>query len=415
MSTSNSLCKAWVVTIVAALFFFYEFIQGNMINTLAADVLADYGIDSEQLGFLTGLFFLSNMIFLPLAGMILDRFSTRYVFVINMVLCTFGTLIFALSQLYWVALVCRFVTGIGSAFCVLGSIRLATRWFPAKKLAFATGIIFTLGMLGGLVAQTPLELLVNEIGWRQAMLVNVAIGVVITALIFFLVEDQPSDYVMPNTQQATIGFWRGIHRAYINAQNIMAGLFTSLMNVPVAILGAMIGSLFLQQVYEVSSTAASVAGSYIFLGMILGSPAVGLLSDTFGTRRGLMVVGAVVALILSLFIMQTSEISVNLWYLLFFALGLCASTQVLTFPMVASRNPPEITALAVSIISVLTQGGVALYQPAFGKLLKVYWNGVFEDGIPLFSHSDYRFAMWMLPAAAAISIVLALLIKEEKE
>ncbi len=92
-----------------------------------------------------------------------------------------GIVSFALTtSIFWASLF-RFLTGIGSAFCFLSVISLATRWFPSARLALVTGVIVTIAMLGGIAAQTPLMLLQHMVGWRNALVIDAAVG----ALIFY--------------------------------------------------------------------------------------------------------------------------------------------------------------------------------------------------------------------------------------
>ena len=73
----QSLKESWIVVMTAAMFFFYEFIQGNMFNSIAPDIMSEFGLGATRLGWLTGTYFIANMIFLIPAGYLLDHYSTR--------------------------------------------------------------------------------------------------------------------------------------------------------------------------------------------------------------------------------------------------------------------------------------------------------------------------------------------------
>lgn len=143
--------RAWIVCLIAALFFFYEFIQMNMLSSLNQDLMAAFDVDATRLGILSSTYFYANVIFLLPAGQLLDRYSTRTIILIALSLCVLGTYLFSLTDSLWIAAFFRFVTGIGSAFCFLSSIRLASRWFPANHMALISGLIVTMAMLGGWV------------------------------------------------------------------------------------------------------------------------------------------------------------------------------------------------------------------------------------------------------------------------
>ncbi len=65
----------------------------------------------------------------------------------------------------------------------------------------------------------------------------------------------------------------------------------------------------------------------------------------------------VFASMLTLLAVLYLPVSVNQMAILFFLLRFFTSTQVISYALVAESSPPAITAMAVSIISILTQGG----------------------------------------------------------
>src|SRR3990167_9412008 len=120
--------QPWVVCFSAALFFFFEFIQLNMFNALGPDLVEEFHIDAPVLATISDKYFLANILFLFPAGMILDRISTRKIIIWSMlisIVCTYG---FSIADSVWQMKAARFVTGIAGSFCLLGCVRLASRW-----------------------------------------------------------------------------------------------------------------------------------------------------------------------------------------------------------------------------------------------------------------------------------------------
>lgn len=414
--TSNtSNLKPWLVCFTAALFFFYEFIQMNMFNVLSADLLRAFNMTAEQLGTLSAYCFYATILFLLPAGQLLDRYSTRKIILIALGICVTGTACLALSYSFFLAHVFRFMTGIGSAFCFLSSVRLASRWFHPKRLALVLGLIVTMAMLGGMVAQAPLSLLNHYLGWRHTVLAIAGLGFFILILIFCFVQDYPAHTQQEGhthrTQLQAMGYWRTLLTSYLNWQNWMGGLYTGLLNLPIVILGSLWGGLYLQQVYHFSSEKAASITSLLFLGLIVGCPLAGWISDHMGYRRRPMLIGGFLSLILILGLLYLPLSTLQL-YCAFFLLGLFTSAQVISYPTIAESNPSALTATAVSVISISTQIGYAVFQPLFGKVLDVFWDGNKINGVPFYSTYSYHLAMMMLPASFVVALVAAFFIKE---
>ena len=58
-------------------------------------------------------------------------------------------------------------------------------------MALATGVLVTVAMFGGVVAQAPLAALADAVSWRMALKIDAAFGLLIVAIIFFTVRDYP--------------------------------------------------------------------------------------------------------------------------------------------------------------------------------------------------------------------------------
>jgi MFS family permease len=407
----------WVVCFSAALFFFYEFIQMNMFNAISADLMRTFSLGATELGKLSAYYFYANFLFLPVAGALLDRLSTRLIILSALLVCIFGIAGFATTNSFHWTCVFRFMSGIGSAFCFLSSMRLASRWFPIRQMALVTGLIVTLAMTGGMVAQTPLTILTQALGWRHALLLDAALGILIFIIIFCFVENYP-----PGLQQEQkvfrlelthLGFGKSLRLAYLNPQNLLCGLYTSLSNLPIALLGAIWGSLFLQQTAHFTAKQASFAPSLLFLGTIMGGPAVGWMSDRMGVRVRLMIWGAIISLVLTLILTCfPGLLSLMTVLFLFFVLGFFSSSQVLSYPLVAENNMKSLTATAVSVVSFFAIGGYAVFQPLFGWFMDYAWQGTVVNQVRIYSLSDYRRALCILPIGFFVALLAALLMKE---
>lgn len=406
----------WVVCFIGSLFFFYEFIQMNMFNAINTSLMHDFHLSAEQLGNLSATYFLANVAFLLPAGMILDRFSTRTVMLTSLTICVLGTYLFSEAESTLLAAIFRFFTGIGSAFCFLSNVRLATRWFPANRIALVTGLIVTMAMVGGMVAQWPLTYLVDAVGWRKALAIDSALGVLVIGMIWYFVQDYPPSSRDQATKDkkaiADIGFFSTMYLAFLNYRNWLCGLYTCLLNLPLFILGGFIGTMYLMNVHHITHEQAARVTSMIFLGTIFGSPFMGWLSDRIGLRKPPMVAGAILSIGVIFILMYSQDLSMSALTVTFLLLGFFTSSQVVSYPVVSESNPSLLTAMSVSCVSLTVIGGGALFEPRFGRLLDMHWSGKIVDGLPVYSVADFRFAMWIFPIAFFIALIATYFIRE---
>lgn len=399
----------WMVCFAATLFFFFEFIQGNMFASIAGNIMQDFEIQADKMAYLSSIYYLSNVLFLFIAGMVLDRFSIKNTIIFAMFLCVISTFILAYSHSFYVALFCRFVTGIGSAFCFLGPVRLASHWFPPRRMALVTGAIVTMAMTGGMLAQYPLTKLVTYVGWRQAVLDVGILGIAMLVVMFFWIKERPK--VAVQKPGKPIDILSAAKKAYFNTQYLRAALYTSLMNMAIAIFGAMMGTLYLEQRLGVSVEQASMVNGMLFFGAIIGAPLVGWLSDKIGLRILPMKVGVVASLFTLLAVLYL-PVSLSTMTILFFLLGFFTSAQVISYALVAESSSPMMTATAVSVISILTQGGFLLYQNLFSRLLVTHDGMHMINGVPVYPLDAYQQAAVILPLGLLIAFILLFGLKE---
>lgn len=398
---------AWLVCLSAGLFFLYEFFQLNIFDVINQPLREDFHIDATQLSWMSSAYLWADILFLLPAGIILDRFSTRTVILLAMFVCVLGTIGFALTESFVLASFFHFLSGIGNAFCFLSCVVLVSHWFPPRRQALVIGSLVTMAFIGGMMAHTPFAYLNELFGWRRALLIDGAVGAVLLVWIYAIVQDRPDDApgrVITNKRQVLSSFLS----ALANRQNWLAGLFTSLLNLPIMVLCALWGASYLQVVHHLPDIAASNVVSLIFMGSVIGCPLVGWLSDTQGRRKPLMIIGAIATLICVIPLFLNLELSQTMLGIIFFALGFFTSTQVISYPLVAESNHAENTGAATGIASVIIMGGGGVGQVMFGWLMTQHAGAA----VTQYSVADFQYAMWMFPIAAIVALIAVLMTRE---
>jgi MFS family permease len=409
----QSYLLAWIVCLCAGLFFCYELMQFHLLNAISTVLMQDLKISGTHLGFLGSTYLLADVIFLIPAGILLDRFSTKKVILAALCVCLLGTVGFAVSTSFFQACVAHFLSGIGNAFCFLSCVILVSRWFPKQRQGFVVGVIVTLGMLGGVLAQAPFNYLAQACTWRAAMLIDAGIGFMLLLMIVGFVKDAPVSLDVASKPWLSQGFFKDLKACFFSKQNIFCGLYTALTNLPLMIIGATWGSLFLSQKHGFTLTQSSLIASMICMGTIVGSSVFGFLSDQFQNRKRFMTFGAVSSLVLMLMIMQIHTTSCLVMGLLFFALGLLSATQVLSYPLITENAPKHLVGTSMSIAAVIIMGLAGVMQYLSGVLIDWNWDGLRVDGFPFYQPSDFYRCFMIFPLGLIISLVCLPIIKEK--
>jgi predicted MFS family arabinose efflux permease len=406
--------RAYSSVFGSALFFFFTFIQINMFNALAPYLIQGFSITSAELGNLSANYFYATVLFLIPAGMILDRVSTRYVIITAMTISIICTVIFAQSHYFLEAALARFIIGLCGAFCLLSSVRLASRWFSGHKMAFIIGCVVTIAMVGGVCAQTPFTLIADHWGWRTTLMLDAGLGAFLLLFIIAFVCDTPEKRCHHPTSGG-LSFKEIISdliQVTKNPQNILAGCYTALLNLPIFLLGAIWGGLYLTQVDHLNRPNASIVVMFLFIGTIVGSPTVGWISDRLQKRILPMIVGAIASLAVVLMVMFAHHLHMPALLTLFFLLGFFTSTQVISYPLIIESNPLALTGAAEGLASMIIMAGGFL-QPAFGYLMQWHHPHPLHQAIVYSSH-DFYTAMAIMPIGFILSIFICFLLKDSQ-
>lgn len=416
--TQPSLVKSCFILFITSFLFFYIFAIGNAFNSLGPFIAAKFNLSPAKLGFISSLYFYTDLLFLIPAGIIVDRYSPRAVIALVLLIASSGVMLTPFADSLSTLVISRLLMGFGGGFCFVGCIRIAVNWFETKYLARASGFIVTMGMFGGFMVQTPLTILINHVGWQKATMVISLVGYVIMLMIFFFVRDVPLHNEAASKARKALHIQTGtlhcLRLALLRKQNWYCGIYTSLMNLPIFMLGALWGIPYLTQVQGFSVTQAATVSGMLYIGTMIGSPLLGSISDLMNSRTRPMQAGAIISIILILAIIYFTTI--HFWgaLILFLLLGIITSSQIISYPTVVESNDRMVSSSATSVISMMCMGGGALIQPLFGYLLAYKGNGVLTGELMHYPAENYKFAMVALPIAFVIALVLSFLIKDTK-
>ena len=76
-------------------------------------------------------------------------------------------------------------------------------------------MVFSLGGFGNLIASTPLVLMVQAVGWRNAFLIIAGINLILTVLFYLIARDRPESSVIRDVPKAASTQIREIRSSFV--------------------------------------------------------------------------------------------------------------------------------------------------------------------------------------------------------
>lgn len=356
---------SWAVCIPAALFFFFDFLQMAVPNSIKIDIQDYFNISESDAAYVTKAFSLGNFLFVFPAAIIVDRYPIRKVLLASLLFSFIGALGMAVSSCFFSFCLSRFLSGAAHAFCFLCCISLVQQWFSPKKIAFAMGVVVAIGCSGALFANIPFVWLLHNtrFTWQNLLLGNSLLIILTWCLAFVCVHPFPNGKKQGRQKKETWGaFLASMKQAFKNGQNWLYALFIPLINLPYSVIAIFYMNEFLMSIHQVTQQTASGLTTGFFLGNILGAPLVNYISEKWESRKKPMLVGALGTLICSVVLLFVTPLSAAILWILLPGLGLFISAQVISYPAITEMNPPSIVGRAMSITSFLFLGSIFILQ-----------------------------------------------------
>ncbi|WP_116964441.1 MFS transporter [Fastidiosibacter lacustris] len=424
--------KGYVILIVlfSAFLLFYKYIMQVFPGLIANDIMSSFSISASEAGSLVAITFWTIVITQLFSGVILDRFGFRLISALSLMTSACGLLLFVyaadISNLP-LAYIGRIMIGVGISFATVSYIKATSVWFSPKQFAFVASFLATAAMLGAIVGQAPLSYLISSTGsWHKALAICACIGIVGAILYFLIVRDHNPKQKVLFSEGVSLK-WSSIKTVLTNRDNWLLTLYSGLSFTAIDAFAGLWGNNYFKEQYQVSTEYAAGIISMIFLGMAIGSPIIGKLSENFNTKK-LMLSFHVVATI-SLAIVLTFKTSPLISSICLFVFGFCLGIYMLTFAIGRRINSLAVTATVAALINTGEPVLGAIFDPLIGYFLELTWTGDYINStgqvihyaqgmVPVnavkhFAVSSYHMAFSILTLSMVLAFILLCFVKDK--
>lgn len=422
MAKSKLSTTAWLICLLGAVFYAYEYLLRISPSAMEVSLRNHFDLTATGFGMLSSAYYYAYAPMQLPVGVLMDRFGPRRLLTFACLICVIGTLLFCQTTDYQIAVIGRFLVGVGSAFAFVGVLKLATIWLPENRLAMVAGLTSALGTVGAMVGDNFLAVIVNHIGWQKTDRYTALFGIVLMFFLWFGIHDHKRDSKSGGTINS---FKRNLIDLKIilkNKQIWLNGFYGCLVYLPTTVFAELWGIPYLSHAHAMTETQAGFANSLLFCGFMIGAPLMGYISDRIKQRKKPMLLGAVGAAIMMMLILYYPHLPHFAIYLFVFILGLFYSAQAIVFAVGRELSPNEAAGTAIAATNMMVMMGAMLLQPLIGHLLdwSVWWHHSTQHellGIPIhfitqYGPDDYRMAMSIIPVGIIIAAILTFFIRE---
>lgn len=332
-------------------------------------LIQELGFTTVQLSDLSAVFFYAFAASQVPMGLAMDRWGPRATMGFLSVVAIGGVLLFATGRTPAELTVARALLGIGMSGNLMVVLALLAVWFPVDRFAFLSGVVVAVGVVGNLLAATPLALMTMHLGWRASFLVFGAANVVVVAIFLLVIKNYPPGYkpAAKRSQSLFSGLGRllGMYSYWAISLASFAryGYFAALQSLwlgPFFIYGMGLGEI-----------AASNALFWMGMGYMIGLPVSGFASDRIFKSRKWVVFAALVLFWLLTVGLSWGPPSAESWsvYPLFFFLGFVAAPGQILYAHIKELLPQTMIAQAMTAVNLFTVLGAGVMTHVLGLVL----------------------------------------------
>ncbi len=412
----------WLICGLGAIYYSYEYFLRISPSVMEHALREHFNLSATGFGVLSAFYYYAYVPLQIPVGVLLDRYGPRLLITIACLICVIGTFIFAGTTVFWIAALGRFMVGFGSAFAFVGVLKLATIWLPEDKLGMVSGLATALGTIGAMIGDNLLGSLVIKIGWRETVNLTAFFGLGLVFILWFGIRDKKSHQRKSGTvtnfkkSMIDLGIIVRSKQIWIN------GMYGCLVYLPTTVFAELWGIPYLKHAHGLSPHAADFANSLLFVGVTIGAPLMGYISDKLKRRKLPMFFGASGAAIIMIIILYLPGLTQIQIEILMFFLGLLYSAQCIVFAVGRELSPTEAAGTAMATTNMIVMLGAMFLQPMVGKLLDMslasHIKDVPIDAVPidklqqLYTAADYQFALSIVPIGIVIAAILTFFLKE---
>lgn len=369
------MSKAWAVFLLSSANFFLSQFYRSTNAVIAPQLLGDLSLSTEDLGLLSAAFFYAfGLAQIPIT-ILLDRIGARRMMTGFSLVGVVGAFVFSWADSLAMGILSRSLLGIGMACNLMGTLKLLTLWFDPLRFATLSGVVFALGTLGNMAATSPFVLLVDWMGWREA--IRVVAGVTFLLVLFFytVVRDRPEESTQKqstaNSPESSSHLLADLRLLLKNKDYWIISYGTFVRYGVFAAFQTLWAGPFLMEGVGLSPITAGHLIFLLNLGLLLSGPLWGAVSDrVFKTRKWLVCWDlGVLTLLLALTAGGGRDTGLTILVGLFLGFGLF-QPGTLMYVQVKEIMPLRMAGTAMTGVNFFTMVGAAFFLQALGGLMQ---------------------------------------------
>ncbi len=320
-----------------------------------------FGINAATAGLLMSMAVIPGIILALPAGILIGKYSFRKLGFLSTLVIAVGSLIMALSSSFSVALLARFIVGLGGGLLSVGTPSIVTQWFEHKEMGRAMSV-YAVGMpLGTVAAFFTAPILAQSFGWQSLFYAGALVSTLSAIFFWVIVRDGP---LKGNSAAKLSDAWRAVSNREIWKVSLVWMFFNMIA------IGFLTWSpdLFVK-FKDLTLVNASILSSLIMIANFFFVPLYGWASDRLGRRKPFIISGLTLMGLSLYAIIYLNGVSLAVSILILGAVA--GAVPPLVMAITAQTLPPKSAGMGFGVITLWQNIGIAVTAPIVGYLIGI--------------------------------------------
>ena len=400
----------WLIWLILAATYVFVTFHRMSAAVVKDDLQKAFGIGAVQFAVIGSMYFYAYFIMQIPSGILADKIGPKKTVFIFSLIAAVGSIFFGLAPSLNIAYISRFFVGIGVSVVFVCLVKIQSRWFYSRNFALMIGFSGLAANLGAIIAQTPLGIAVNNVGWRNTCVYMGIIRVMFAVLTFIFVKDDPTDMGLPGMDEienrprvtVNLNIFQALGSILSNPRTwIISIVYIGLYTGYTVILGTF-GTPFLMTVYSIKKVEAANYIISAVVGSAVSGLVIGYLSDKFKARKSILIISSVVTLIMWVIFIYV-KLPLTLLSVYLFVFGFMMTAFTLCWTVGNEVNDRRLSGMATGVVNCVGFLGAAIIPVIMGNILDANKN---------MPEIGYKKAYLVLILLVAVSTVFSFFVTE---
>lgn len=361
----------WFVATVS--FIFYLSLSVSF-GIFTQQIMRDLGADTTQVGHLIAASAYLHAILQVPAGLVVDRFGARAVYVVGCVISGCAGLMLMSAHSFYDAVAYRLVMGFGSAFTFVSLTYLVANWLPSRIFGFMVSMTEMLAILTVCGLEIYLSYNIHIYSWRECVYV-VSIAMFVVAFInLVLVRDFPSFMQTEYRRHTISGIVREVTDLLSDWRLWYNGLYSGALFAILIGFCASWGTYFFKVARSLTLHEASHFTAMFMFGMVIGAPFFGWLTTFMKRLVDVMQLVALWLAVVMTAVIAFPAMSQILLLTAMFIMGISAGAYLLPFVVARDLVPAGAKTSVIGVTNLFSVICGPVLISVSSKLLELIAN-----------------------------------------